>query len=77
MTQREIRALKRMCGNHGGTFTCDTLGFGPMQLYYTHEGGWELNYPTHVKFLNETEPIGSEDRNYLRYMYNEWLNNRG
>ena len=76
MTQREIRALKRMCGNHGSTFTCE-LGIGPTQLYYTHGGGWELNYPTHVKFLNETDPISSEDRNYLRYMYNEWLNLRG
>lgn len=75
MTQREIKALKRMCGTRGDTFTCE-LGIGPTQLYYVH-GEWELNYPTHIKFLNVNDPIGSEDRNYLRYMYNEWLNSRG
>ena len=73
MTDKEIIALRRL--TLFGTYTCE-MSIGEVGLIPQVDGSYVLMYPTHIVGLYIDKDISPTDKNYLRYMYNEYLSKR-
>lgn len=73
MTDSQWNALERMTwSKYNNNFFSATLSLGEVTLKKTNFG-FELVYPSYSIDLYKNEPIPSIDKEYLRYLYNEYL----
>ena len=73
MTDSQWNALERMTeSKYNNNFFSAILSLGEVTLRET-DLGFELEYPSYSVSLYKGAPISSIDKEYLRYLYNEWL----
>jgi len=73
MTDSQWNALERMTeSKYNNNFFSATLSIGEVTIKKINFG-FELAYPSYSIGLYKNEPIPSIDKEYLRYLYNEWL----
>jgi hypothetical protein len=73
MTDKQWNALKKMTSSkYNNNFFSALLSIGEVTLRERLDG-FDLEYPSYSVSLYKDEPISSIDKEYLRYLYNEYM----